>query len=148
MSSVASLARKNFLAMCAGVLPDDTFIWFGKRLGVFSAPLTLQCFGWAATQTPAELSPAYRVEEAFDLNCALSSFAGDQDFDARETEVMASFALISTTLATDPNYRLGNAVRWAYITDYEFVPDGDTEGRSLGTLDFKVHCEQRIESLT
>jgi hypothetical protein len=75
--------------------------------------------------------------------------AGDQDFDAREQEVTSLFALITTTLATDPNYRLGNTVRWAYITEYDFVPDVDGElERSVGILDFKVHCEQRIESLT
>lgn len=149
MSSVIVQARKNFLAMAASVLPDDTYIWYGKRLSVFSAPLTLQCYGWTAMQEPAELTPQYRVEEHFDLSCCLSSWAGDQDFDAREAEVMGFFALITTTLATEPNYRLGNTVRWAYLTDYEFIPDTDGEmQRSIGTLDFKIHCEQRIETTT
>lgn len=149
MSSVIPQARKNFLAIAKGVLPDDALIWYGKRLGVFSAPVILQCYGWQALQEPAELAPTYRVEEHFDLSCCLSSMAGDQDFDAREQEVMGFFALITTTLATDPNYRLGNTVRWAYVTDYQFTPDVDAElERSVGTLDFKIHCEQRIESLT
>lgn len=149
MSSVIPQARKNFMAMAATVLPDDAYIWYGKRLSVFSAPITLQCYGWSALQEPAELTPQYRVEEHFDLACCLSSFLGDQDFDAREQEVMSLFALITTTLATDPNYRLGNTVRWAYITEYDFVPDvnGEQSG-SVGILDFKVHGEQRIESLT
>lgn len=149
MSSVIRQARINFLALARGVLPDDAAIWYGKRLDVFSAPVMLQCYGWTAEQLPEELSPQYRVDEHFDLACCLSSMAGDKDFDTREQEVMGFFALITTTLAADPNYRLGNTVRWAYVTTYDFVPDVDADmGRSVGTLDFKLHCEQRIESLT
>ena len=149
MSSVIPQARKNFLALAKGVLPDDAYIFYGKRLATFSAPTMLQCYGWTAMQESAELSPQYRVEEHFDLSCCLSIMAGDQDFDAREQEVMSLFALITTTLATDPNYRLGNTVRWAYITEYDFTPDVDSElQRAIGVLDFKLHCEQRIESLT
>lgn len=146
MSSVVRAARIYFLNMCTVALPQDTYIFYGKRLGVFSAPLTLQCFGWTALQEPAELAPNLRREEIFDLNCCLSSFAGDQDFDAREAEVMANWSLITTAIGNDGSFN--GIVRWAQITEYEFTPGANTTGQSIGSLDFKVNCVQRIESMS
>ena len=146
MSSCIPAARKYFLNMCTTVLPQDCYIYYGKRLGVFSAPLTLQCFGWTAIQEPAEIGPDLKREEIFDLNCALSSFAGDQDFEARETEVMSNWSLITTAVGLDGSF--GNIVRWAQVTQYEFVPDANLDGQSIGTLDFKIACVQRIASMS
>lgn len=146
MASVIPAARLYFLNMCRLALPQDVFIWYGKRLGVFSAPITLQCFGWTASQEPAELGPNLRREETFDLKLCLSSFAGDQDFDAREAECMSNWSLITTALGNDGS--LGNIVRWAQITDYEFSPNANADGQSIGNLDFTVNCQQRIESMS
>ncbi len=157
MSSVIRQARLNLFTIWTPLLPDDTFFWYGKRLGVFSAPLTLQCYGWTATQTPAELSPEYRVEEDFDLSFCVSSWKGDVDFDTREQEVTDVFKILSTAVAN--NYTLAvppaspgsntGPVRWAYVTDYEFIPDVTPDsGASVGTLDFKIHAQQRIETQT
>jgi hypothetical protein len=147
MSSVIRQARINLMAIATSVLPDDATVFYGKRLPMFTAPITFQIYGWAASRNPEELSPLYRVDEVFDFNCCISSFEGDQDWDARELECITQFnALI---IAVNNNYTLGNTVRWAYLTDYEFIPDTTTSaGQSLGSLDFKIHCEQRIESLT
>jgi hypothetical protein len=152
MSSQIRQARINLMKMWADIMPDDTFFWYGKRLGMFSAPLTVQVYGWTATQTPAELSPEYKVEEQFDLSCCVSSFQGDQDFDAREAEAIAAFEILTEAVAN--NYTLaypvgpgGGPVRWAYVTDYEFTPDVTaTQGQSVGTLDFKIQGQQRIET--
>lgn len=147
MSSVIRQARINFMALATSVLPDDTTIYYGKRLAVFTAPLTLQIYGWTATRTPEELSPRYRVDEDFDFSCCISSFEGDQDFDAREQECMAAFETL--VIAVNNDYTLDGVVRWAFLTDYEFIPDTTaTQGQSMGSLEFKIHCEQRIESLS
>jgi len=146
MSSIIPAARKQFVAMCAAVLPDDTFIWFGKRLAMYSSPLMLQIYGWTAEQEPAELAPNLRREEIFDLHCCLSSFRGDQDFDAREAEVMANWSLITTAVGN--NATLNQTVRWAQITQYEFIPDVDSKGMSIGSLEFTLGCVQRIESMS
>jgi hypothetical protein len=146
MTSVAPAARVYFQNLCKSVLPDDAYVWYGKRMGSFSAPLTLQIYGWKGTQEPAELAPNLRREENFDINCCLSSFAGDMDFASRETEVMAQWSKITTALGNDAT--LGNIVRWAQITEYEFVPDSNIDGKSIGSLEFNVNCQQRIESMS
>lgn len=147
MASVIRPARIALMAIATATFPDDTTIWYGKRLAVFNAPLTFQVYGWAATRVEEELSPRYRVDEQFDFSCCISSFEGDQDFDARELECMTQFDAL--TIAVNNNYTLNNTVRWAHPTDYEFIPDTTAaQGQSMGTLDFKIHCEQRIESLS
>jgi hypothetical protein len=152
MSSCIPAARIYFLNMCRNVLPQDTFIWYGAKLSLFSSPLMLQCYGWHAIQEPAELAPNLRREEIFDLDCCLSSFQGDQDFDAREAEVMTNWSLITTALGNDASFNGGGTgpgiVRWAQITEYEFQPMPDPEGKSIGSLEFKVGCVQRIESMS
>ncbi len=92
-----------------------------------------------------EIGPNLRREEIFDLNCCLSSFAGDQDFDAREAEVMTNWALVTVALNNDASFN--NLVRWAQITEYEFTPEANATGQSIGTLDFKVNAVQRIDTM-
>jgi hypothetical protein len=135
--------------MCAGVLPQDTFVWYGKKLGTFSSPLMLQCYGWTAQQQPAEIGPNLRREEEFELNCCLSSYAGDasqEAFDSREQECMSNWSLITTALGNDAS--LGNIVRWAQIVEYQYTPDTGPEGGTIGELEFKVQCVQRIDSMS
>ena len=145
MSSSAPAAVSYFLTLAQTTLPD-CFVVFRKRLGVFSAPLTLQVFGFTGTEEPAELSPEAKREENFDINCNLSSYAGDEDMQARMNEVMSAWSLLTIAVSTD--YTLGGTVRWAQIPEYDFTPDTDTTGKSLGSLDFKVNCQQRITSLS
>jgi len=159
MSIQVVQARKNLMTIWQPLLPDDTFFWYGKRMGVFSAPLTVQIYGWTALQSPAELSPAYRVEEEWDISCCVSSWQGDIDFDTREAEALAAFNILTEAVAN--NYTLAvppanpgdntGPVRWAYLTDYEFVPDttvggSGTGGGSVGTIDFKIHGAQRVDT--
>lgn len=146
MASVASATRQWFQANVASVLPDDTFIWFGSKLPTYSAPVTLEIIGWKGTQIPAELSPQARREETFEINCALTCFAGDNDFSQREIDCVAQWTAISAFVGV--NYTLGSNVRWAQMVSYEFSAAGDVEGRSIGTLDFNIECQQRIASLT
>ena len=146
MSSVIRASRIYFLNMCKTVLPDDTYIFYGAKLSKFSSPLMLQCYGWTALQEPGEIGPNLRREEAFDLNCCLSSFQGDQDFDAREQEVMTNWALITVALNNDASFN--SLIRWAQITEYNFQPEPGVEGSSVGSLEFKVGCVQRIDTMS
>lgn len=151
MSSVISSTVRYFVTLCQSVLPDDSFVFFGKRMSVFTAPLTLQVNGWTGEQAPAELSPQARREEIFTINSALTYLAGgsgdDLDFVLSvEDTVMANWALITTAVGND--YRLGNNVRWAQVGKYDYVPDRDaSSGMQIGTLDFGIDCQQRIDSL-
>lgn len=145
MSSSAPAAVAYYLALARATLPD-VLVVFRKKLGVFTTPITLQVFGFTGTQIPAELSPQARREENFIIDCSLSSYMGDDDFEARLTEVMNAWSALTVAVGSD--YSLGGTVRWAQITEYTFVPDTDTSGKSLGTLEFKVDCQQRIATLT
>lgn len=122
-------------------------MYFGKRLSVYSAPITLQVYGWRALQEPAELAPNLRREETFELDCCLSSFAGDQDYESREAECIANWNLLYVAVGNDAT--LGGIVRWAQFTEYEFSADSNpTGGQSIGHLEFKIQCVQRVESLS
>jgi hypothetical protein len=148
MSSVAAAATSYFLQLARSVLPDDSFVVLRKSGAqmVFSAPLTLQVYGFKGSQIPAELSPQARREETFDIDCCVSSYQGDDDLEARMAEAQTAWALLSVAVGND--YTFGNIVRWAQITDYDFIPSSDTTGKTLGSVEFKVNCQQRIDSLT
>lgn len=147
MSSVAAAATSYFIQLARTVLPDEAFVIM-RRSGiplVFTAPLTLQIYGFTGSQEPAELSPQARREENFDINCCISSFMGDEDLESRMSEAQDGWALLSVAVGND--YTLGNTVRWAQMTEYEFIPSTDLNGKSLGSVDFRVNCQQRIDSL-
>jgi hypothetical protein len=148
MSSVASAATRYFLNLARATLPDDAFVILHKRRGemVYSAPITLEVYGFTGRQEPAELSPQARREEEFDINCCVSSYQGDDDLESRMDEAQSAWALLSVAVGND--YTLGNTVRWAQMTEYTFVPDTDTSGKALGSVEFKINCQQRIDSLT
>lgn len=130
-----------------------TQVWFGKTLSTFIAPLTIQMMGWSGDQQPAELGPNYRREETYAIEMQIVSFAGDQDYITRQSEVMAAFGIISVLIANNytlPSTAGGNdgAVRFAEVGTFNFTPEAGDSGQSLGMLDFAIHCSQRIASLT
>lgn len=148
MSSVAPAATIYFMNLARSILPDDAFVILLKS-GiplVFSAPLTLQVYGFTGTQVPAELSPQARREEDFNIDCCISSYMGDTDLEARMTEAQTGWDLLSVAIGND--YTLGHIVRWAQMAEYSFIPSTDTSGKALGSVEFKVNCQQRIDSLT
>jgi hypothetical protein len=147
MSSVAPAATSYFLNLARTVLPDTSFVVLLKR-GiplVFSAPLTLQVYGFSGVQVPADLSPQARREEEFVIDCCISSYMGDDDLESRMAEAQAGWDLLSVAIGND--YTLGRIVRWAQMAEYSFEPSTDNSGKALGSVEFKVNCQQRIDSL-
>lgn len=110
------------------------------------APITLQILSVEGDQVPAELGPTYKREETYSIMCDLVSFAGDQLYVNRLSEVMTSFALITVAIANNPT--LNSAVRFAEVGDFVFTAHADNKGMSLGSLTFAIRCSQRISSLS
>lgn len=146
MSSAIPGAVQALISIAQGALPSDATVWFGVPLPVYEAPITLQILKVTGEQEVAQLGPNYRREETFEIHCCLTSFAGDNDFVSRMTEVYANFSLLTVAIAT--NYTLNNTVRFAEIRQFDYQPDADGKGMTLGQLDFAVACQVRIESLT
>jgi hypothetical protein len=141
------------LLTTAFVANTTTQVYMGKTLAVYVSPITVQILGWSGDQQPAELGPSYRREETFAIQMEIASWAGDQNYMARQTEVMAAFGVVSMTVANNwtlPSTAGGNdgAVRFAEVGTFSFIPEADNSGRSIGLLTFDVHCSQRIASLT
>lgn len=145
MPSAAPAAVSYLLTLAQNILPD-AFVVFRKRLGVYSAPITVEIYGFSGTEIPAELSPSAKREEEFTIDGCVSSYMGDDDLIARMNEAEAAWGVLRAAVGVD--YTLGGTVRWAQVTEYQFTPDTDTSGKSLGSMDFKITCSQRIESLT
>ncbi len=146
MSSSIPGAVAYFLQLAGTALPASAYVYFGVELPKYTAPVTLQVTGITGNQQPAELGPSYKREETYSILCELTSFAGDQDFPTRLSEVMDNWALITVAVAGDPT--LGGNVRFAECGDMDFSPKSDIKGFSLGSLTFDVRCSQRITSLT
>lgn len=134
------------MVIAQSALPAAT-VWFGKPLAMYTTPLTLQVLAvHTGEQEVATLGPEYKREELYEIQCMLTSFAGDSDYLGRMDEVYASFG--SVTIAVGNNPTLNQTVRFAEIKTFEYVPDADAKGMSLGSLSFTVACQARISSLT
>lgn len=147
-SSAIPGALTQFLAIAAAALPAGSTVWWGRELGTYSAPVTLQVSEISGNQNPAELGPAYRREEKFALVCALSCYqGGDPGAASLQTTaaVMANFALVSAAVGSNPS--LNGAVRFAQVGAFVLAPDTDGNGMTASTLEFQVRCEQRVRSL-
>jgi hypothetical protein len=156
MGSSIPGARTNLQALLEAEFSDqpNVQVYYGKHLSQFVSPQTVQILGWTGDQEPAELGPSYRREETFQIHCEIVSWAADDDFPSRETEVMALFDSISLIVGNNPTLpptygaTSGGAVRYAEVGSFTFTPDMDASGHSSGTLQFAVHCSQRVTSLT
>lgn len=147
MSSSVPAAVSAFLSIAQAALPVTSLVWFGKPLGVYTAPLTLQVYGvHDGMQEIMTMGPDYKREETYEIQCLLTSWAGDQDFTSRMTEVYSAFQLITVAIANNPT--MNQTVRFAQVHTFDYIPDADASGRSLGSLDFTINCQQRISSLT
>lgn len=147
MASSVPNAVNAFLSIVQAALPGNTQVWFGKPLSVYVAPITLQVTGvHTGEQVIATMGPEYKREETYEIQCMLTSFAGDLNFVGRMAEVFLNYGLV--TLAVGNNPTLNQTVRFAEIHSFEYVPDADAKGMSLGALTFSVHCQARISSLT
>ena len=147
MASSIPLAVPQLISIAQTALPAGTLVWFGKALGVFNTPITLQILRVTGEQIPAELGPNYRREETFSIECEIDSWAGDVDQPSRMSEVFNT-AFYPLAVAIANNYTLNSTVRFAECTAFHYEPDNDASGRSLGRLSFEIVCSQRITSLS
>jgi len=146
MASCIPAATPQLLSIITTALPSNAYVWVGKELGVFSAPVTFELNSITSDQQPAALGPDYKREETFEFNCRLTSFQGDTDQQSRLQEVYVNLALIEVAIGN--NATLNNTVRFAEIGAGEYQPDTNGSGGSIGTLAFQIRCSQRITSLT
>lgn len=146
MASSIPGAVNALISIATAALPAATQIWFGKKLPVYEAPITLQILEISGEQEWFELGPAYRREEVYAIHCELASWAGDKDHPSRMAEVMGAFETL--TLALYNNGTLNNTVRLSEVKMLNYTPDDDAKGWSLGRLDFTVECQQHISTLT
>lgn len=135
------------ITLFTGVLPTGSQVWLGQAVPKFTAPVSLQITGVAnGVQEPAELGPDFMREETYNVLCELYSWAGGIDFQSRMTEVYTNFELV--TIAVGNDFNLGDNVRFAEIGDFQFTPESDNKGNSLGCIAFDIRCAARITSLT
>ena len=147
-SSAIPGALTQFMTIASAALPAGTTVWWGRELGTYATPLTLQITEITGTQDPAEISPSYRREEKFALVCTLSFFQGGPQGAANIAclgQVMSNFALLSAAIGNNPT--LNGAVRFAQVGNFIVNPDTDANGVTAVSLDFQVRCEQRVRSL-
>lgn len=145
MASSIPGATSALISIATAALPT-AFVWFGKALPAYNAPITLQILNVTGDQEWMEVGPAFRREETYSINCELTSWAGDQNYQQRMVEVMNAFQTL--TLALYNNMTLNGTVRLSEVKTLSFTPDADPKGLSLGRLDFAVDCQQRISVLT
>jgi hypothetical protein len=157
MSSAIPGAVANLITILTAALPATTEVYFSADEGTFKAPQALMVCGVVGDQQPAEMSPGYKREETFAIQCKLVSFAGDQSsaaYVARMQEVMAMFATVEITIGNNPwlsttgAHDATSAVRFAEVGTFDLVPKPNGTGGSVCELSFDVHCTQRITSLT
>lgn len=147
-------AVSNLVSLLTAVYAgqDNVQVWYGKELSKFVSPITVQILGWTGDQQPAALGPDYRREETFAIQMNITSWAGNQDYLSRQTEVMGAFETLAVLVANNwtlPSTAGGNdgAVRFAEVGTFTFTPQSDAAGMGMGVLLFDIHCSQRITSL-
>jgi hypothetical protein len=156
MGSSIPGATKYWLNLATTTLAASTdtpnnstpYVWFGKSLGKFIAPVTLQVMSIIDIKHDwAELGSLYKVEESYKIRNQLVSYAGDIDYLSRMTEVFENFLMLTIALAAD--YTLGNNIRLCLpAVSGEVIPSPGTNGSSMCTLTFDIHCEARIQSIS
>ncbi len=92
------------------------------------------------------MGPDFQREETYEIECLLTCFAGDPDFWGRMDDVFSMFELVTVAVGNNPT--LNQSVRFAEIKQFEYIPDADSNGMTLGSLSFSVACQARISSLT
>jgi hypothetical protein len=147
MSSSVPNAVNAFINLATITLGPNATVWFGKPLGVYEQPITLQILGVSeGEQTIETMGPDYMRDELYNIECQLSSWAGDPMFVNRMNEVFNNFSLLTVAVGNNPT--LNQTVRFAQIHSFTYVPGTDAKGMTCGELSFAVACQARISSLT
>lgn len=131
-------------------LGSGVTIYFGPGVKRFNTPITLQLHGVQFDMEWAEVGPNYRYEERGTLPCTLTSWvAGDsssEGFLDRMTECFSALSLITINIAND--VRLGGLVRLVRLKMGQLQPGSPGDSGSMAHLDFHLHYEVRVDSLT
>jgi hypothetical protein len=130
---------------------EAVYFWFGKELGAWSAPTTVQVIGvHPADQEPAALGPDYTREELFSIECKLTVFGGMaptlQSFLANKNSCWAAWKALAIAVANNPT--LNGVVRFAEFGELDYIPDVDNKGMTMGTITWLAKCSQRVYSLS
>lgn len=146
MSASAPTVVPAFISIVQAALPAGFQVRFGTVYNPYIAPQNLLITGLHFTEDQyAELGPRYQHEEHYNIECILSSTAGDDDPDTRFQEVYALYRLIQVAVANNPN--LSNTARLGWCRQLDYTPTKDPKGLDLGMLSFEVQVEARVDSL-
>jgi len=144
MSSSVPLAVPAFISIATAALPAGTQIKMGTQFGVYEGAMALLVTGVRFNQDEiAEMSPAYKHEEHYVINCSLFSTAGDDDHPGRMQDVYSLYRFIMIALASHAD--LNDTVRVAWTRQLDYTPGFDPKGFQVGQLDFEIVCEARVD---
>lgn len=125
-------------------------VWYGRELGAFAEPTTIEINGVSQTQTCAELGPSYRREEEFLIHCKITVFSGEgadsQDHINRMIEAWNVWKSLEIAIANNPT--LNQNVRYAEMASVDDLPSTTPRGSAMHQLTFEVRAEQRVTSLS
>jgi hypothetical protein len=134
------------MSIMKAALPAGFQVRFGTVFGPYIAPQALQITAIHFTEDQyAELGPRYQHEEHYNIECALSSTAGNDDELARFTETYALYDAIQIAVANHPD--LNQTVRLGWCRQLDYSPTYDPKGMSVGMLTFEVQVQARVDSL-
>lgn len=148
MATSIPQAVPQFISIAQAALPSGFQIQFGTIFDPNIQPQALLVTGVnVILDAYAEMSPVYRHEEHYNIECTLSGLSGQPGQDAVIfSQVYQLYDDIAIAVANNPN--LNNTVRLAWCRQLKYQPGRDAKGLLVGTLDFEVQCQQRVNSLS
>lgn len=134
-------------AVLQGALPANFQVYFKTVSPVYVAAQSCAITGARFTMDDfAVLGPDYTHEEQYGMPCVLTSSYGNDDEIGRMNEVYALYKDISVAIANNPT--LNGTVRVAWPVQNAYSPGADIKGITVGTLNFTVKVQVRVQSLT
>lgn len=147
MSSSLPNALPAFVSIATAALPAGFQVKEGSIFGPYVSPQALLITGVHFTEDAyGEMSPIYRHEEHYSIQCALCGSLGIDDQASLIATMYGLYSNISVAIANNPN--LNNTVRLAWTRQLDYVMSYDSKGFSVGTVQFEVQCQARVTSLT
>lgn len=147
MSSSLPNALPAFMSIATAALPTNFQVREGAIFGPRVDPQTLLITGvHFLADEYGEISPAYRHEEHYNIQCALSASQGTDDQASLLATVYGLYSDISIAVANNPN--LNNTVRLAWTRQLDYMMGYAANSLTVGTLMFEVQCQARVNSLS
>ena len=147
MSSSVPAAIPAFVSIVQAALPAGFQVREGAIFGPRIDPQALLITGIHFTEdTFGEMSPAYRHEEHYEIQCALAASQGVDDQASLLTQLYGIYADISLAIANNPDLNKTVRLAWTRQLDYSMGYDG--KGLTVAVLQFEVQVQVRVTSLT